>query len=236
MWTQRLARPRDEAEAMEVALTGSAFDRARLALGAGLALSLDPNDTRQVFYLAIALDRETLPRIAVRLAASPSGAELLRTRAAIDSKHVDYAALRALPPDTLGGAYARALATRGLDPDIFQRPPGIPDDLAYVAQRARQSHDLWHVLTGLDTDIPGEIALQAFSHAQLGQNFSKLLVGFGLAIFGLRYPRVWQMVKRAKRAGAGAEFLLAMRWEDWWADPLSEVRARVRVPVLATSA
>jgi hypothetical protein len=50
MWTQLLARPKDEAEAMQVALTGSAFDRARLALGAGLALSLDPSDTRQVFH------------------------------------------------------------------------------------------------------------------------------------------------------------------------------------------
>jgi ubiquinone biosynthesis protein COQ4 len=233
MWTQILARPKDEADAMQVALTGSAFDRAWLALGAGLALSLDPNDTRQVFYLAIAVDRETLPRMASRLAASPSGAELLRTRAAIDSAHVDYAALRALPADTLGGAYVRALDAQGLDPDIFQRPPSLPDDLAYVAQRARQSHDLWHVLTGLGTDIPGEIALQAFTHAQNGQNFSKLIVRVGLAIFGLRYPRVWKMVKRARKAGADAEFLLAVRWEDWWAEPLSSVRARVRVPALA---
>ena len=127
----------------------------------------------------------------------------------------------------MGGAYARALAARGLDPDIFQRPPGLPDEIAYVAQRARQSHDLWHVLTGLETDIPGEIALQAFTHAQLGQNFSKLIVRFGLLFYGARYPRAFRMVKRAAAAGRDAKFLLAVRWEDWWADSLADVRARV---------
>jgi ubiquinone biosynthesis protein COQ4 len=232
MFTQLLTGPKNEAEAVQVALAGTAFERVRLAMRAGLALALDPNDTQQVFYLAIAVDGETLPRVAMRLAADPAGRELLRARAAIDSKHVDFAALRALPADTLGGAYVRALDSNGLDPDIFQRPPGLPEEFAYVAQRARQTHDLLHVLTGLDTDIPGEVALQAFTHAQLGQNFSKLIVSFGLAIFGLRYPRMWNMVKRATKAGEDAKFLLAVRWEDWWADPLSEVRARVGMPVL----
>jgi ubiquinone biosynthesis protein COQ4 len=229
MFTQILTGPRDEAEAMQVALTGTVLDRAQLALRAGIALALNTQDTQQVFYLAIAVDRETLPVVAARLAADPSGRELMRERAAIDTKHVDFAALRALPADTLGGAYARALDAQGLSPDIFQRPPGLPDDLAYTAQRARQTHDLWHVLTGLETDIPGEVALQAFTHAQLGQNFSKLIVGFGLAFFGLRYPRMWKMVREARKAGAQAKFLLAVRWEDWWSVPLSEVRARVGI-------
>jgi len=236
MLTQVFAGPRDEADAMQVALAGSAAARLALALRSGLKLALDTTDTRQVFYLAIAVDRETLPRIAARLAADSGGRELLRTQAAIDSKHVDFAALRALPPHTLGGAYASALRVQGLDPDVFQRPPGLPDDLAYVAQRARQTHDLWHVLTGLGTDIPGEVALQAFTHAQLGQNFSKLIVRFGCLVFGLRYPRMWNMVLRARRAGGEAKFLLAVRWEDWWADPLDEVRARVGLPVCGIAA
>jgi ubiquinone biosynthesis protein Coq4 len=229
MFSRVLVGPKDEAEAVHVALTGTALERSLLALRAGFALALDTNDTQQVFYLAIALDRETLQRVAARLAADPSGRELIRTRAAIDTKHVDFAALRALPADTLGGAYARSLESHGLSPDIFQRPPGLPDDLAYVAQRVRQTHDLWHVLTGLDTDVPGEVALQAFTHEQLRQHFSKLIVRFGLLFFGLRYPRMWAKVKRARRAGSEAKFLLAVRWEDWWSRSLSEVRTEFGV-------
>ncbi len=166
-------------------------------------------------------------RLAARLAEDPGGRALIRERAAIDSRHVDYAALRALPADTLGGAYARALEAKGLDPDLFQRPPGLPEELAYVAQRARQTHDLWHVLTRLDTDIPGEIALQAFTAEQNRLNFSELIVRFGKLFYGLRYPRVWGMVRRARADGRRAKFLLAVRWEDWWDVPLAEVRRRV---------
>src|SRR5207344_1606776 len=179
------AGPRDETDAMRVALGDDARARRRQALRAGLALALNPNDTQQVFYLAAAVDQASLQRATDRLAADPTGRELLRARAAIDTHHVDYAALRALPADTLGGAYARTLAAGSLDPDVFQRPPSLPEDLAYVAQRMRQTHDLWHVLTGLGTDIPGEVALQAFAHAQLGQNFARLIVTFGLLFFGL---------------------------------------------------
>jgi len=101
MWTQLLAGPRDEAEAMRVALAGNALARARLSIRAGLALAVDPNDTRQVFYLAMAVDRETLPRVAARLAAHPTGRELLRERAAIDSKHVDSGGTHSDPSDML---------------------------------------------------------------------------------------------------------------------------------------
>ena len=227
--------PRDEAEAVQIALQGGAFARMRMALRAGLSLALNPNDTQQVFYLAFALDREDDP--APRRAAR-RGSERARahpSRAAIDSKHVDYAALRALPADTLGGAYARALEAQGLDPDIFQRPPGLPEDLAYVGQRARQTHDLWHVLTGLGTDIPGELALQAFTEAQNGMEFSRLIVRFGLLIFGLRYPRAWGLVRRGRESGRNATFLLAVRWEDLWEVPLDEVRKRVGIVPVADS-
>lgn len=226
------AGPQNEAEAMRIAMGDDRWARALQGLRAGIRLALDTRDTQQVFYLASAVDRESLPRAAARLAAHPAGSALLRERPAIDSQHVDYAALRALPADTLGGAYARSLSAAQLDPDIFQRPPGLPDDLAYVAQRARQTHDLWHVLTGLPTDIPGEVALQAFTYAQLGQTFSRLIVTFGQLFFGLRYPRMRRMVKLAAEAGRNAEYLLAVRWEDHWAEALTDVRARFNIAYL----
>jgi ubiquinone biosynthesis protein COQ4 len=169
------------------------------------------------------------------MAEQPSGRELLRERPAIDSRSVDYAWLRSLPADTLGGAYVRSLDEQHLDPDIFQPPPGLPDELAFVAQRTRQTHDLWHVLTGLPTDIPGEVALQAFQYAQLGQKFSQAIVLFGLLFFGLRYPRMWRMVARAREAGKAAGFLLAVRWEELWTQPLVRVREQFGIADLAAA-
>jgi ubiquinone biosynthesis protein Coq4 len=82
------------------------------------------------------------------------------------------------------------------------------------------------------TDIPGEVALQAFIHAQLQQNFSKFIVWFGLAFYGLRYPQLWKLVKNSRRAGEQAAFLLSVRWEDFWSAPLSEVREKFNVSVI----
>jgi ubiquinone biosynthesis protein COQ4 len=218
-----LRAPRDEAQAFEIAESGW-LQRTGLALRSGAQLALNPGDTQQVFYLAIAVDRNGLPRVLDKLERDPDGAELLRTKPAIDSSTV--ARLRALPAETLGGAYARMLDSNGLDADLFQRPASLPEDIGYVAQRIRQTHDLWHVLTGLGTEIPSEIALQAFSYAQLGQRFSFLIATFGTLFYGLRYPGTLRKARAWYRTGSTLPFLLAVKWEDLWTERLDDVRAR----------
>lgn len=218
-----LKGPRNEAEAQAMAAAGG-LSRFLLGWSAGIRLALDTDDTQQVFYLATAVDRDNLPRIMRRLASHPVGRELLEQRPAIDGRTVER--LRALPADTLGGAYARMLDKNGLDADLFQRPPSLPDDLAYVAQRVRQTHDLWHVLTGLGTDVPSEIALQAFTFAQLRQRFSLLIAVFGVLFFGLRYPHTLRLTRSWYRRGRKLPYLLAVGWEDLWTERLDDVRAR----------
>jgi ubiquinone biosynthesis protein COQ4 len=224
-----LAGPASELEAINVAAGDRLWPRIWQGVRAGVALALNPDDTQQVFYLAYSVDRETLPLAAERMRAHSSGRELMARKPAIDKEHIDLTALRALPETTLGGAYARMLQQKNLDPDLFKRPPGLPEDLAYVAQRARQTHDLWHVLTGLDTNIPGEVALQAFTYEQLHQNFSKLIMTFGQLFFGAKYPHMKKLAERARLAGAGAPFLLAVAWEELWAEPLSDLRECFRL-------
>jgi ubiquinone biosynthesis protein Coq4 len=36
------------------------------------------------------------------------------------------------------------------------------DDTSYLLLRLRQTHDLWHVVTGFSTNVPGELGLKAF--------------------------------------------------------------------------
>ena len=139
MLSNILTGPRSEREATQVFESGPAWQRIWQGVRAGIALALNPDDTKQVFYLAYSVDRNTLPLLAERMRSCPSGRELLARRPAIDSAHVDLAALRILPESTLGGAYARMLRDKNLDPDLFQRPDGLPEELAYVAQRARQT-------------------------------------------------------------------------------------------------
>lgn len=223
-----------EADAARIALSGSPIERARLGARALFDLLRDPEDTTRVFVLGLLVSRRAYPELLARITLDERGARLLRERPAIDSAHVDFVRLRALPATTLGGAYARYLDEKHLDPDLFQAPPGLPEVPAYVAKRMRQVHDLWHVLTGYDTDVSGEIALQAFTWAQTDAPSAALVTLGGLARFGIADRGLFVRVVDAYRRGRKAEFLAPLWLEEMWERPLDEVRAELHiVPALA---
>lgn len=220
---------RDEESAARIVDSGSKLRRFWLGLVAGLRLALNPRDTRQVFIVATVVDRPRLGLLLERVRELPEGRALLAERPAIDSKSVDLARLRALPADTLGGAYARLLERERLDPDLFQPPPLLSPELTFLAQRIRQTHDIWHVITELSTSLPDEIALQAFTNGQLHNNTSRLLVRFGTLFFGLRYPRLRERTRAFRHAGGRCAFLLTVRWEELWNVRVEELRERLEV-------
>lgn len=223
-----------EADAAKIAISGSLLERSRLGARALVDLLRDPEDTTRVFVLGLLVSRRAYPKLLARITLDDRGARLLRERPAIDRAHVDFARLRALPETTLGGAYARYLETKNLDPDLFQAPPGLPEVPAYIAQRMRQVHDLWHVLTGYDTDVPGEILLQAFTWAQTDAPSAMLVTLGGLARFGASERKLFLRAVDAYRRGRRAEFLAPLWLEEMWDRPLDEVRAELGiVPAMA---
>jgi len=219
----------DESAAAHIALEGTARQRLELSARALLGLLKNPQDTRQVFVLNIAINRRHVPRFLTRFMIEPGGLELMRDQPAIDSHSVDFAALERLPADTLGHAYAKHLRDNGLDADLFQAPPELPRAIAYLAQRMRQSHDIWHVLTGYDTSVGGELALQAFTYAQTGAPGQLVLALVGTLRWSLRQPKLAADVLDGWRRGKRARSLLTVRWEDLWATPLAEVRQRLAI-------
>jgi len=162
----------------------------------------------------------------------PAGAKLYTDGRALDSKTIDLDRLAALPEGTLGHAYARFMKAHGLTPDVFDGPPPDVRDprAAYVIQRIRQTHDLWHVVTNAETDPAGEVALQAFTYAQLHAPSSGVLALVG-TLRGLRHTR--QILRDATelyRTGARANKLAVFAWEDHWETPITEVRRLLGLP------
>lgn len=190
---------REEREAVNAVLYGTRLDRMRAGARALGRLLRDPNDTAQIFVFAVALDRGEIPNVLLRLLCEPGGLELLHDKPALDAN---------------------------LDADLFQAPPDLPPVIAYFAQRFRQTHDVWHVLSGCGIDVPGEIALQAFCHGQLGTPAPALAAIVGSVRYGLGDPSVARRSWDAYRRGKRARFLLAVRWEALWAEPLDALRAR----------
>jgi ubiquinone biosynthesis protein COQ4 len=215
-----------------------ATTRWRRALVALARVLADPQQTDQVLVFSSYINAGTTASRSHRFFEVEDGQRLYDEHRTIDSRTVDLDALERLPDGTLGHEYARFLRTRGFTPEVFDAPPReIRDPKAqYVVQRARQTHDLWHVVTGCNTDPAGEIALQAFTFAQVHAPSTAILALLG-TLRGWRVrPSLPQEVVRAYRDGLRAKALITFPWEDHWTTPLDDIRALLGVRVQTRAA
>jgi ubiquinone biosynthesis protein COQ4 len=213
------------------------FERWRRALEALRTVMADPDRTDQVLVFSTYANAGTMHRRLHRFYDDPRGRRLYDERRTIDSKTVDLDELLALPTDTLGHAYATFLRSRGLTPEIFDGAPERVSDpkAAYVIQRMRQTHDLWHVVTGHETDPFGEIALQAFTFGQIGAPSTLVLSAAGTLNFRRLRPGLARAVLAAFKAGRAANRFVIFPWEDHWATPLADVQRLLNVTPLPGS-
>jgi ubiquinone biosynthesis protein COQ4 len=166
--------------------------------------------------------------------ASDEGRAILAERPRIDSRHVDFDALRALPVGTLGRDFTDHLERHELDPDALSVPVvrGRSADANYLLERVRQTHDIWHTLLGLGAAGHEEVLVHAFQWPQLRMPYSAFVVFFGTfkhLIGEARLRVLRQDLGAAFRAGAIAAPLLPVYWERHWGESTDALRERLRV-------
>lgn len=198
-------------------------------------LARDPGRLDQVLLLAQTVNLAAVARAVSRIDEDAAGRELLAQQPRIDRHHVDFEALKALPDGTLGREYVRFLDDNGITPDAFEQAPDLDDPrVAYVMQRMRQTHDLWHVLTGYTPDVRGEILLQAFTYAQTKAPSALIITLFGTLRWAFAWPGQREALREAFMRGRRTGFLPTFRWEDHWATPVAELRALLACPPAAS--
>lgn len=205
----------------------SRIGRLARTLWGGIRLLIDPNRLNDVFVLERGtVDAATNERVLETLRREPATAHAIEERVRL--ARVDLTALGALPQGTLGRTFAEFLRARGLDPGALPRLEA-PDEETYVRAHLYETHDLWHVVTGFDTDVAGEVGLQAFYSAQVDGALPRWLVMGGLLNAILQQPADWsrrlEAIAQGWRLGKTAKPLFGVRWDDKWRMPLGEVRA-----------
>ncbi|MBK8263387.1 MAG: hypothetical protein IPK80_18830 [Nannocystis sp.] len=146
---------------------------------------------------------------------------------------LDLAALRRLPAGTLGHEFAAFVAARGLTISDLYYHSGARSPVDRVKIHLERSHDLWHVVTGFDTDIAGELGLQAFYLANIDTPVALAILSGGLLNALLREPsdahRRLDAIAIGWRQGKRVRSLLGLPWAERLARPLSELRAELGV-------
>jgi ubiquinone biosynthesis protein COQ4 len=191
----------------------------------------DSTRTEEIHKVEELTGRPSYRKLLAALAGDPDAQRLLHDRPELRSDQVDFAALRRMPEDTLGGAYVRHLDRNQITADYQAAPTRYIDDpeMSYLMRRFRQTHDVWHALLGLGITGHEEVIIHFFSFGQLRLPVSALIMVFGsLKHFFLekRWGLIRHSIREAYEAGRDAPPLLGVYWEEQWDQPLDVVRAR----------
>ena len=192
----------------------------------------NPEGTESVFDIEDGLkDIRAAEGFVERARRDPEVAALMAARHL--AAPVDLESLERLPAGTLGHTFARHILDHGFDPDYY-RKLDVRTDLDWVMMRMRQTHDVWHVVTGIDTSRLGEIAVKAFELAQTWRPLAAVITCGGMMRFLLKDPGqlgdVMTHISHGYQLGRHARPFLAQKWEEGWDLPLAEWRARVGLP------
>ena len=193
----------------------------------------NPDDTGQVFRIIDALSGNSGERLFQRFRRDPTGARILGERRSLLTTLSDRAALKALPAGSLGRIYADftrreqitadGLVDASMEGERIDRGP----ERRLFGERLRDSHDLWHVVTGYGRDLVGEAALLSFSFAQTLNPG----VGFIVAVAWLKAGRgeARRLIVDGFRRSRRAAWFPATDWETALTLPLDEVRRQLRI-------
>lgn len=204
------------------------------ALRAFLGLVQDPTKTDLVFQLDGAF-RKTYTNEQIRaIIPALNEPEFIALHAERANPRIELTYLRTLPEHSFGRAVAKFLDDRGFQANEFPMP-GLEDPVDFMISRMRQSHDLWHVLAGYDTHVEDELALQAFTFAQLRAPLSPLIIAAGLVHLITTRPtdvlHAFEGIVDGWQRGNQCQSLVAFRWEKEWETDLDALRERLRLPL-----
>ena len=203
-------------------------------------LMKDKEDTTEVFKIFESLpNNKFLPRVE-QLVFSDQGKHLRATEPNLPEILDDHDTLRKTEKGSLAHAYCDFMEQEGLTAaglvaefDRMGRPK-YNDLVQWFMERSRDTHDLFHVLTGYGRDALGEQCVLLFTHGQ-SPSHGHLLIGYAGALNIKKMTRgskapVLKAVNQAKRTGKGAEELISLSIRDLLPMQLEEVRAKLNIP------
>lgn len=213
----------------------SLFTRLRTAVHALNVLKDDPTNTFYGPLLNACLDSETYAELARDWRGSDAQ-DLLDERPSLQGRELDLDALARLPAGTLGHEFVGYFRRNGIDPFVSDFP--IRSDVDYLSKRYRETHDLFHVITGYGTDELGEMELQAFVFGNLGLRQAAFILLLSLPhqvrTMGLReMPEYFRRLRAAYRRGRRSREMLSVRYENLWEQPVAALAESLCAPMAA---
>lgn len=193
----------------------------------------DPSDTRRILALAKALNGPALKRSYDKLLTTKEGGEIAFHLPEFTDLH------EKLPNCPIGSVGLVLFNNQQYSLDMLIRVSRIGKSrntwinskhpYIWMSRRYRDTHDLFHTLTGYQMDLFGEVCLGAFTYAQTGAYQWGSIFFMGICKFitePLKVAAIFEAYYRGKRC----TWLLQEDYEKMIYENLDECRVRIRLP------
>ncbi|KAJ9581945.1 hypothetical protein L9F63_003698 [Diploptera punctata] len=207
------------------------FQKLLLTAGSAVISLLDPMRADMIAVMGETAGENAMRYMLQKMKTDEEGREILR----INSQTVDLEKLRTFPDGTLGKWYITFLDKNKVTPDSRNPVQFIDDvELAYVIQRYREVHDLFHTILEMPTNMLGEVTVKWVEAIQ-----TRLPMCVGGAVFGsLRlYPKqrdkyVKYYLPWAIETGINSKFLMNVYFERRWEQPIEDLHHELNIKLL----
>ena len=210
----------------------------RTARDAIRKLLANGDDTTQVFRIMRALNVGSAANNYAQFIATEAGGRMAYDRLELAEVFSAPGFADRFAPGTVGAAYADFLRSTGYSADGLAEVSRINQEedmrhpYAWFGRRIRDSHDIWHILTGYKADESmGEACLVAFSYAQVG-GLGWALIGGAAAVKSIRVTGGTLFAKavvEGYRNGRKAKWISGEDYVALMAEPIAAVRARLNI-------
>lgn len=199
----------------------------------------ETGDTKHVFEIMRAMGSNKPPKGYERLLATPGGGRLAYDRVELSQPFGDDAWLDSFAPGTVGAAYRDFIRKNNISAaglaEAARRSmtaePQFKHPHTWFGRRIRDIHDVWHVLSGYNTDGLGEGCVVAFSYPQT-KALGFVIIALGVARLGKKLrPDLpfYACIRQAYENGKNAKWLIAEDYEALFAEDLQAARKRLNI-------
>lgn len=200
----------------------------------------DKEDTEQVFHIIEATKGRRSLAQAHGFIASGEGQRFLHDSVEIPAMLDDHALWADCGPNTVASHYIAFMKREGLsaaglvaESHRWAPPESLPhDQTQWYFDRVRDTHDLFHVLTGYGRDALGEVSLLSFSYQQ-NHNKGILFIAYAGArqikkVSGTKAP-IFAAIKEGRRLGRTAAKISHQDIAVLMREDIGAARARLNI-------
>ena len=200
----------------------------------------DKEDTEQVFHIIEATKGRRSHAQARDFIRSPEGQRFLAEGVDIPAMLDDHARWADCAPNSVAAHYIAFMKREGLsaaglvaESHRWAPPESLPrDQTQWYFDRLRDTHDLFHVLTGYGRDALGEVSLLGFSYEQ-NHNTGILFIAYAGArqikkVSGTKAP-LFAAIKEGRKLGRAAAKIAHQDIAALMREDITEARARLGI-------